>query len=338
MIRPYRLTDLLGTQRQQHVTLLDLPESIIRGFSPAGFAARSALGPARLGAEGLLYTNRLRPIAGCLYDWPFRGEDVRLVALTGYGHDESEAFAAWERLVERTCLRAAGYGRQRVVARPEEGSECANLLHRLGFTIATRERILARTMNDEKQDTPAGFELLRSNDVWDAWKLYSRTEPVSVQRAEGLTPASWWRGRRLRRRPYQEWILRSDGNAVVHLELHYGRRDSALRFHYEPEHRGSLSDATAHAIAVAGRRKVDTLYCVVRDHQAELERLLLNQGFVMARSQVRLVLYTSVLSSVMDVTPLPVAERVPSGLRTGMTGLSQTSDGKSDRGTDWYNR
>ena len=338
MIRPYRLTDLLGTRRQQHVTLLDLPESTIRDFSPAGFVARSALGPVRVGAQALLYTNRRRPIAGCLYDWPFRGEDVRLVALTGYGHDEPEAFAAWERLVERTCLRAAGYGRQRVVARPEDGSDCANLLHKLGFTIATRERIFARTLNDEKQVTPAGFELLRSNDVWDAWKLYSRTEPVSVQRAEGLTPASWWRGRRLRRRPYQEWILRSDGNAAVHLELHYGRVDSALRFHYEPNHHDSLPDATAHAIAVASRRKVKTLYCVVRDHQSDLERVLLSQGFTLIRSQVRLVLYTSVLSSVMDVTPLPVAERVPSGLRTGMTGLSQTKDRESGQSSDWYNR
>gem|GEM_PF-1151845 len=337
MIRPFRLTDILATKRQQQFALLDLPDSIVRGFAPAHFAARSALGPARLGANGLVYTNRMRLIAGCLYDSPRRGEDVRLIALTGYSHEDAEALAAWERLVERTCLRAAGYGRLRVVARPEEGSTCAGMLHKLGFTIATRERILARTVSAEPQNRPASFELLRSNDVWDAWKLYSRTEPLSVQRAEGLSPASWWRGRRLRRRPFQEWILRNNGNAVVHLELHYGRHNAALRFHYEPEYRGSLSDATEHAIGVAARAKVNTVYCVVRDHQADLESLLLDGGFVVAHSQVRLVLYTSVLSSVTDVLPSSGVERAPSGLRTGMTGLSQTDNAGSGQNADWYN-
>jgi len=121
------------------------------------------------------------------------------------------------------------------------------------------------------------------------------------------------------------------------MEMHYGRHAAALRLHYEPEHRGSLSDATEHAMSAATRRNMHAVYCVVRDHQADLERLLLDKGFEVAHTQVRLVLYTSVLSSVTEMVASPALERVPAAWRTGMTGLTQAGNEESGRHTDWYN-
>jgi hypothetical protein len=338
LIRPIRLTDLPGLKRRQKVVSLDLPESAVRDFSPTRFGARSALGPLRGGADGLLYTSRMRPHAACFYHSPRNGEDIRLVALSTFRDDEAATVAAWERLVERTCLRAAGDGRLRVLARPEEGGECAQLLHKLGFTVATRERVLVRAAKPPSAERQPGFEPLRNDDVWDAWKLYNRTEPVAVQRAEGLTPASWQRGRRAGRRLRQEWILRDDGNAVLHTELLLGRRASALTFHYEPSHRGALPAAVLHAQAMCARRQVDVVYCVVREHQAELEGLLLERGFELARSQVRLVLYTSVLAYAGESYQLAALEKAAAAWRARVSGIYGSGpESGATPGIDWYN-
>lgn len=314
--------------------MLDLPDSLVRGFSPNYYALRSALGPLGGGVAGVLQTVRMLPIAACYYDSPRHGEDARLVALSHFAGDAGPDLSAWDRLVERVCLRAAGEGKQRVLARPEEGGECAHLLHKLGFTVATRERVLAAPAPARAAGRPPGFEPLRKDDVWDAWKLYSRTEPVSVQRAEGLTPAAWLRGRR-RRRNRQEWVARAEGNVVLHQQMLFGPRNAAVSLHYEPEHRGLLPEAVEHALAVSARRIAGEVVFVARDNQAELEGLLLDRGFRLARSQVRLVLYTSVLSCVSDAIHVPVLEKAPSALRTGLTGLSSGGERRANGVGEW---
>lgn len=337
MIRPIRLTDIPGLKLQQHVVPLNLPECAVRNFSPARFGARSSLRIGRAGANGLVYTSRMRPIAACLYHSPRHSEAARLTALSSLVGAGDRALAAWERLIERTCLRAAGDGKLRVLARPEDGSECARLLHRLGFTVATREHVLVKAADGHTGPERAGrFERLERDDVWDAWKLYNRTEPVTAQRAEGLTPASWWREHRARRGPREGWVLRVGGDVAVHQELLYGKKDAALTLHFEPEHRGVLPDAVDHALAVCAARQVEKLYCVVREHQAELEGLLLERGFRLARSQVRLVLYTSVLSYSTEAARLAAAEKVPAAF-PGFPGLSRGIERGASQGLDWYN-
>ncbi len=339
MIRPARLTDLPGLNRPQHLLSLDLPNSVVREFSPAGFAARSALGPLRGGADCLLYTHRMRPIAACYYDSPGRGEEASIVALSAFGNSNDQGtWVAWERLAERTCLRAAGDGKLRVVAKPEEGSELAGLLHKLGFTIATRERVLVSTGASLAGERQPGFEPLRNDDVWDVWKLYSRTEPVVVQRAEGLTPASWLRSRKARRKLRQEWLLRVDGNVVVHTELMLGQRSASISFHYEPAHRDALPAAILHLRALCARRQIESVYCVVREHQAELEGLLLDSGFESVRQQVRLVLYTSVLAFAGEPMQIPATEKAAAVWRGAtMQDLSGGQEHAQIPGPDWYN-
>lgn len=315
-----------------------MPEALVRGFSPATFATRSSLGPLRAGAETLLSTARWHPVASCYSVSHRRGETTRLLALGRSSADEAAVHAAWERLVERTCLRAAGDGKLRVLARPEEGSEPAHVLARLGFTSVTGEQIWGRGCSPGAGERTSHYQPLRSNDAWDAWKLYNRTEPSTVQRAEGLTPASWWKGRRLRRGPYQEWILREAGDLVIHLELVFGRHAAALSLHYDPEYRDALPSALGHALAVCSQRQIDAIYCTVRDHQAELNGLLAYSGFEPVRSQTRLVLYTSVLSYATEASALPAVEKVTPVLRTGLTRFSRGRDDESDPLADWYNR
>lgn len=327
MIRPIRLTDLWAL-RSQTIEALDMPEMHVRGFSALRFGARSATLPVRTQSEILLSTHRMRPIASCYSFLPRGGEESRLVALGSWGGDPETTLDAWGGLLQRTCLRAAGDGRLRVVARPEAEGEPARLLQRLGFTTVTREHVLAVAVHPAKAQRQPGYAPLQRRDAWDAWKLYNRTEPATVARAEGLTPASWWRRRRLQGGLLEEWILRADGDVVVHVELLCGRESASLSLHYDPEHRGRLGSALEHALAICAGRKLGLLLCTVRDHQAEMEGLLLDRGFDPLRAQLRLALYTSVLSYAREHRTVPATgeKAVPIG-RRGVSGMSR-SDGE----------
>lgn len=336
MIRPIRLTDIWSLERRRQVASLNFPDSVVRDFSPARFSVRAALGPAGKGASGLLLSSRMRPLAACYYESPRSSEDARLLALSSF-QDEEKALAAWERLIERACLRAAGDGKLRVLATPEEGSEEAHILRKLGFTVATREHVLIGRVPSTPPEWVPDFEPLSSDGVWDAWKLYNRTEPVPVQRADGLTPASWLRGRRIRRSQRQEWILRTDGELSVHQELVHGPRLSAARFHLDPERREALPAVVAHALALAARRHSTALYCVVREHQTELESYLLDSGFALVRSQVRLVLYTSILSHASELQRMTALEKPAPAFRTSISGISHGPYRGPGAQSDWYN-
>lgn len=314
-----------------------MPNTLVRGFSPVHFAVRSAAGPLSAGADTLLATTRIRPAACCYSLSPHHGDDARLIALGSFREDDDTRARIWGRLIERACLRAAGEGKLRVSARSEEGSDCSRLLRRLGFTTVTGEQVFARACGPPPRRPSPNLVPLRSDDAWDVWKLYNRTEPATVQRAEGLTPSSWWKGRRLRRRPYQEWILRVDGNVVVHEELIYGRRYAALSLHYDPTYRGCLDSAIEHAISVCADRGLTAMYCTIREHQTELEGLLEHAGFELARAQTHLVLYTSVLGYVQEGHSLPVVDRGSPVFRTTMSRLSDHRDNPSSRKADRYN-
>ena len=326
MIRPIRLTDLWAL-RSQTIEALDMPEMHVRGFSALRFGARSATLPVRTQSELLLSTRRLHPIASCYSFLPRDGEESRLVALGSWGGDPEAILEAWGGLLQRTCLRAAGDGRLRVVARPEVGGEPAQLLQRLGFTTVTREHVLASPVHPARLQRQPGFAPLQRRDAWDAWKLYNRTEPATVARAEGSTPASWWRRRRAQGGPLEEWILRADGDVVVHGELLCGRESASLNLHYDPDHRDRLGSALEHALAICANRKLGTLLCTVRDHQAEMESLLLERGFASLRAQFRLALYTSVLGYAREQRTVPAAveKAVPIG-RRGVSGLSRSDE------------
>ncbi len=337
MIRPIRLTDIWSLERRRHVASLNFPESAVRGFSPARFGIRSALGPVGNGAGGVVLSSRMRPVAACYYECPRHSDEARLLALCSYRDEDDRMTSSWERLVERICLRAAGDGKLRVIARPEEGDPAAMALRKSGFTAATREHILLSPPLSASAERVPGFEALGGNDVWNAWKLYSRTEPVPVQRAEGLTPASWLRGRRSRGTRRQEWILRTDGEIVVHQELLTGARLSVSRLHYDSSRREELGRAVDHLLMLAARRQSARLYCVVREHQTELHSILLHRGFTSVRSQVRLVLYTSVLSYALEPQRTAVLEKAVPVFRTGVSGLTHETEGTPTPATDWYN-
>ncbi|MDQ3855213.1 MAG: hypothetical protein M3281_02305, partial [Chloroflexota bacterium] len=65
MIRPIRPTDIVQLGRHQKLVFLDLPNTLVRDFSPLRFATRSSLGPARAGADTLIATSKTRPVACC---------------------------------------------------------------------------------------------------------------------------------------------------------------------------------------------------------------------------------------------------------------------------------
>ena len=315
-----------------------MPDAAVRGFSPARFAVRSTLLPFHSGALTLLSTSGRRAVGAC-YSVAYRhSEEARVIALGCYGDDWHRILAAWEQLLELTCLRAAGHGKLRVLAHTEDGSPEEEAVARLGFTAVTRETVFVLKPPSQTFERRTALQPLQSTDVWDAWKLYSQTEPVTLQRSDGLTPASWWKGRRARRGPYREWILRSDSAIVLHEELLFGRRGAALRFHYQPAYRDALTPAVEHALALAGRRQLKALYCVAREHQQELAGLLQDFGFVTVRSQTRRVLYTSVLSYVHEAAALPVVERTSPALRSGLTRISTDPDARPGPYVERYNR
>lgn len=331
MIRAIRLTDISALGGRQHVAPLDLPDGHVLRFSPRLFGARAALGPLRSGAEGLLLTSGHAPRAACYYDAPRRGEHARILALATFDGDAP----ALGRLVERVCLRAAGDGKMRVLARPEDGGELAGLFHALGFTVATRETVYARAVGETPHAPDP--EPLRRDDVWDAWKLYNATEPVPLRHAEGLTPLSWQRERRARRGARQGWVVRAEGNVIAHHELLIGEREAALGVYFDPAHRALLPGVVDHALATCARLGKEQLYCTVREHQAELDGLLLARGFEAVRRQVRLVLYTSVFSYAPEVVQSAALGRAAALLRAGVSGLSGSSAGReASRWTEWY--
>lgn len=314
---------------------LDVPDALVQGFSAQQFAGRSMLGPLRFGADALVLSSGWRPLASCYSLTPRGGDDTRLLALGSFMRDEADAVLAWERLIERACLRAAGAGKMRVLARPEEGSEGAGALRRLGFTAVTGEEVYARPLDATRRPRQPGFEPLQRDDVWDVWKLYSRTEPLPVQRAEGLSPASWWRGRRARRRPRGEFILRAGGDVVVHQELLFGPGGAAVALHYEPEHRDAVEPALEHALAISAERGARVVYCTAREHQADMRGPLEALGFGLVRVQTRLVLYTTVLSYAREARALPGVERARV-LRPTPSPFSSREAGATAE-SRWYN-
>ncbi len=338
LIRPVRLTDIPALRRQQF-EIVDVPDTLVRGFSPLTFSIRSAMMPLSGGTQTLLYTSRWRSFASCYSAARRNGEEARLIALGAAPCGESDLSLAWSTLIERTCLRAAGDGKLRVSARPEEGSEHAHILARLGFTLVTREQVLVwrPTSTSARPQLQPGLAPARGADAWDAWTLYSRTEPAPVQRADGLTSTSWRRGRKGRGGLEQEWVLRADGVAAAHLDVLYGSAGAAITVHFDPSYKEKLAATVDHALALCARRGSGTVYFTVREHQAPLLSLLLDRGFVPVRSQSRLVLYTSVLSYAREALRAATIEKSVPAVESGLTGVSGTMRATEGHSPDWYN-
>ena len=283
-------------------------------------AARSTLGPMRYGADTLLYTARARPIACCYSISLHHSDEARLLALGYFSVGADGVAAALEGLIERACLRAAGEGKLRVSARAEEDSDACDLLRWLGFTSITREQVYFGPCDARSSEGGSELEPLHPEDAWDVWKLYNRTEPAGVQRAEALTPSTWQRGRRLRSGRRREWVYHSaPGEAALHAELRLGKRSAALNLHYDPEYRRLLPDAINQARLAAAQHGAGTLYCTARDHQAELSGVLEEMGHSLLVSQSRLVMYTSVLSYAQEARAIGMAERAASVFRNTLS-------------------
>ncbi|MDQ3856189.1 MAG: hypothetical protein M3281_07335, partial [Chloroflexota bacterium] len=258
---------------------------------------------------------------------------AQLLALGYFGEDEDRIVRAWEGLIERACLRAAGEGRLRVLARAEDDSEWYRVLRWLGFTAVTREQVYSRAV--EPVSAPGGTSLtpVQREETWEVWKLYSRTEPATVQRAEGLTPSTWWRGRRLRSGTRQEWVLAADGSVVLHADLLLGPTSGALEMHYDPEYRQHLPLAIHQAQVTGAARGMRTLYCTVREHQSELDTALQENGFTPMLAQTSMVLYTSVLSYAPERST--AVEKASPVLRTTMGSASRSTGEQSGMACTW---
>jgi hypothetical protein len=162
------------------------------------------------------------------------------------------------------------------------------------------------------------------SDVWAIHQLAMSTVPQPVQNAEALTSHHWDINRRLVATSIQSgWIVDNGYQIGAYLRAESRPDSHILEFMVEPSSRELFPELVAGALSELATAPPRQVLILVRAHQQEFIRPLLNRGFHIQAEQDLYVKYTTAVAR-LPMAPVvtfphevnePAGKRVPTFLK-----------------------
>ena len=229
----------------------------------------------------------------------------------------------WDELIRAGIVAAGLEGTRRIFARVSSGSDLESVLHRCAFTAYDRETILAAPVHALRHGNTR-IRRQQHSDVWAIHQLAMSTVPQPVQNAEAFTSHHWDINRRLVSSSMQSGWIMDDGYQVGAYIRADSRPDThVLEFMIEPASRDLFPELVSGALSELAAAPPRQVLILVRAHQQEFIRPLLNRGFHIQAEQDLYVKYTTAVAR-LPVAPVvtfpqdakePAAKRVPTFLK-----------------------
>lgn len=350
VIRGMSGRDLPGLLRMQQADgRLDLPDSVVSGYTPLSGLIRGRWNPFR-GTRIRTYVAVAKQSPVAFMQVRDRVTDPRnkwdLVYL-GAGRSAAAAtperrVELWAALLDYITAAAGRRGVQRLYAKVTGAGDVAEAFHIAGYTRYGEETIhvLAGAPPDEAESLEDLYIRPQvAGDTWALHQLYTLTAPKVVQYAEAYTSHRWELSRRgavAAQGGLREWgfVVERGHEIAIYCRVARQGSKSRLEFVYEPTARELLPQALSAILRWLDPGPGEQIYCATREFQAELSSILREHGFAAKGVQDVLVRYTvvsaraPVLASVGRLTRERRLVGVPAGsLRRQGHGLAGASHG-----------
>ena len=196
----------------------------------------------------------------------------------------SDSHSVGEDLLSRTCHEVARRGGERVFVRLRENEPSAGAVRRSGFVRCAREMLFTGPRRPGARGGELMLRRRRPYDDHDLFRLYTSAFPTEARFLYGVTFDQWSAALERNRRGTHEFVYEMDGRIKAWVKTSRRLTTGHLSITVGPEEGGSLA-----ALVDFGMNKlggVSTVACLVPDHQALLQRLLLHRGLEIAAEYV----------------------------------------------------
>jgi hypothetical protein len=311
-----RWRDLFGLRAIRQRLFLNIPNRSLASGQPAQAAFRQLMPFVRANDRVFVARNESTPVGYAVFTvirpdgrWQLEGVGANL------GVYQLEP--VWDELIRAGIVAAGLEGTRRIFARVSTGSDLARVLTGCGFTAYDRETILAAPMHALRHSNTR-IRRQQHSDVWAIHQLAMSTVPQPVQSAEALTSHHWDIRRRLVSTSIQSGWIMDDGNQIAAYVRAESRPDThILEFMIEPGSRDLFPELVSGALSELAASPPRQVLILVRAHQQEFIRPLLNRGFHIQSEQDLYVKYTTAVARlpVAPVVTFPQEVKEPAGKR-----------------------
>ena len=320
VIRGMSGRDLAGLLRmQQGDGRLDLPDSVVSGYTPLSGLIRGRWNPFR-GARIRTYVAAAKQSPIAFMQVRERATDPRnkwdLIYL-GAGRSAAAAtperrVELWAALLDYITAAAGRRGVQRLYAKVASAGAVAEAFHVAGYTRYGEETIhlLVGAPSGEPEESEEFYiRPQATGDTWALHQLYTLTAPKVVQYAEAYTSHRWELPRRsavAAQGGLREWgfVVERGHEIAIYCRVARQGSKSRLEFVYEPTARELLPQALGAVLRWLDPGQGEQIYCATREFQAELSSILREHGFAAKEVQDVLVRYTVVSARSPALAPV----------------------------------
>jgi hypothetical protein len=311
------LPGLLGMQQGEG--RLDLPDSVVSGYTPLSGLIRGRWNPFR-GTRIRTYIAAAKQSPVAFMQVRDRATDPRnkwdLIYL-GAGRSAAAAtperrVELWAALLDYITAAAGRRGVQRLYAKVASDGAVAEAFHVAGYTRYGEETI--HLLVGPPSGEPEGSEEFyirpqAAGDTWALHQLYTLTAPKVVQYAEAYTSHRWELPRRsavAAQGGLREWgfVVERGHEIAIYCRVARQGNKARLEFVYEPTARELLPQALGAILRWLDPGQGEQIYCATREFQAELSSILREHGFAAKEVQDVLVRYTVVSARAPALVPV----------------------------------
>lgn len=311
-----RWKDLPGLQSIRQRLFLNMPHRSPSGGQPAQAGLRQLLPLVRSHHRVLVARNAGKPVGYAVFSvtepdhrWVLEGIGANL----GIYHLEP----VWDEVIRAGIVAAGLEGTRRIFARIPTDSDLTPVMRECAFTAYDRETLLTAPMHDLRHSS-AGLRRQQRSDVWAIHQLYMSTVPQSVQNAEAVTSHHWDIPRQRSARSVSNgWLMEAGYRVAAYLRAESLPDAHMLEFMIEPEFRDHFPRLISGALAELATTTPRQVFLLVRAHQQEFIRPLLDRGFHIRLEQDLYVKYTTAGARLpmAPVVAFPHETKEPSGKR-----------------------
>jgi hypothetical protein len=199
------------------------------------------------------------------------------------------------KLLEYLVIDAGERGVLRVYARLNTDSPEFGLFSQTGFHSYTHENLFTLSYGTaiERPDS-LKMRPQRRRDAWFINELYRAISPSFVQNTEQNLARDWEIHKGYFPRPVKEqgWVLEQDGKVSAYIRIVSNRHKHMMRIMNLDTQRELLPDLVRFALSTLKADPNCSVYCSVREYQAEQGVVLEDVGFTYSSKQAVMVKHT----------------------------------------------
>ena len=190
-------------------------------------------------------------------------------------------------LLRSLCQEAAARGGERVFIRLRSGDAPVEAANLGGFLHCADEVLYGGWPPATASGRPIDIRERRPSDNYGLFRLYTATTPLETRLSTAVTFGQWASSRERTRGRVREYVYEKGGQPAGWAKTISRSGDTRLLVMLHPAEENNLSALVDQALAPI--RRTSRVYCLAGEHQALLQRLLLQRGYEALARYVTLV-------------------------------------------------